>query len=203
MRNESHKTLIGYVRAHVIAWRKQQGWSRESVVQVIVEAHERIHGPAATGIDFHPSTRDAFERQKVNADRVFRWFDDESKDTNHLPANFIPSILAAMPMDLRIRLLDDLLRPAGLTVTCIEQGESVDFDAMPHLRAMIKETSEAHLALVGLTATTATLGDLERARQEVADVQESTSRTSRALAGAIARLKAGGASIVRHFEKVG
>src|SRR5471030_1880418 len=101
MRNESHQTFIGTMRDHVIAWRKREGWSRESVVAAIVDAHELTEGPATTGIAFDPTTRDVFERQKVNADRVFRWLDDEGKDTNLLPANFIHSIWAAMPIDVR------------------------------------------------------------------------------------------------------
>lgn len=40
---------------------------------------------------------------KVNADRVFRWLDDGTKDTNLVPANFVPSILAALPTDLKVR----------------------------------------------------------------------------------------------------
>ncbi len=96
MRDVSHKTWIAIVLDHVNAWRKANGWSRETVVQMIVEAHECTNGPVVTGIKFEPHTADTFERWKVNADRVFRWLDDSSKDTNLLPTNFIPSILAAM-----------------------------------------------------------------------------------------------------------
>lgn len=110
MRDVSHKTWIAIVLDHVNAWRKANGWSRETVVQLIVEAHERTNGPVVTGIKFEPHTADTFERWKVNADRVFRWLDDSSKDTNLLPTNFIPSILSAMPMDVRLHCMDDLLR---------------------------------------------------------------------------------------------
>lgn len=81
MRSESH-TLISTLLGVVNQWRRREGWSRETVVQQIVEAHERIQGALVTGIVFDPPTRDTTERMKVNADRVFRWLDDGTKDTN-------------------------------------------------------------------------------------------------------------------------
>ena len=80
MRDVSHKTWIAIVLDHVNAWRKANGWSRETVVQMIVEAHDRMNGQVVTGIKFEPHTADTFERWKVNADRVFRWLDDSSKE---------------------------------------------------------------------------------------------------------------------------
>lgn len=41
MRSESH-TLISTLLGVVNQWRRREGWSRETVVQHIVEAHERI-----------------------------------------------------------------------------------------------------------------------------------------------------------------
>lgn len=199
MRNESHKTLVGTLRQHVVAWRKREGWSRETVVQEIVDAHARIDGPAATGIVFDPTTRDPFERQKVNADRVFRWLDDESKDNNQVPPNFILSILIAMPPDARRHCLDELLQPLGMRVTSDEQHPDGEFDASHHLSDMIRESSEAQLALVKL-GPGAGLGALETALKEVSDVHASSSRTRRALAAAIAKMKAG-AAIMRRFTR--
>lgn len=191
MRNESHSiTLIGTLRTAIVEWRKREGWSREAVVQVIVEAHEHMSAPAATGIVFDPNTRDTFERAKVNADRVFRWLDDESKDNNLLPANFIPSILAAMPADIRLHCLDAILRPLGVAVSGLDAAAPADFDATPHLSAMIKEGAEAHIALVGVKPG-APLAVLVAARKEVGDVAESTSRAGRALDAAIAAATSG------------
>ncbi|WP_202413841.1 hypothetical protein [Duganella sp. CY15W] len=194
MRNESHTTMIGILRGHVIDWRKREGWSREAVVQMIVEAHERIEGPSTTGIVFDPTTRDAFERQKVNADRVFRWLDDESKDTNLLPANFMHSIWAAMPMEVRLPCIADCVRPLGVMVGSSDGFDEVEFDAQEHLRQLVKESAEAQLALINVHAG-ATLPQLEAAHREIEDVHEATSRTRRALAGAIARLRAGASKV--------
>lgn len=193
MRNDS-QTMIGTIREHVIAWRKREGWSREAVVQVIVEAHERIAGPVATGIVFDPTTRDAFERQKVNADRVFRWLDDESKDSNLLPVNFLPSIWAAMPMDVRLPCLADCLRPIGICVNSADCPEDSEFDSVEHLRNLVRVSATAQLALIN-APTGAALHQLEQAHKEIEGVQEATSRTRRALAGAIAKLRAAGAKV--------
>lgn len=115
MQYGSHrKTLISMLREAVEEWRKRNRWSRETVSQGIVEAHQRINGPTVTGIDFDPPSSDPFDRVKANADRIFRWLDDVTKDRNQLPPNFIPSILAALPQDLLIALVNDLLRPLRL-----------------------------------------------------------------------------------------
>lgn len=115
------KTFIGIIREHVIAWRKAEGWSRETVVQIIVEAHERVG--AATGIVFSPQTNDLTEIREVNAQRVFRWLDDESKEGNLLPANFIPSILAAMPIERRMACASESLVSLGLGVRVLDDSD--------------------------------------------------------------------------------
>jgi hypothetical protein len=170
MRNASH-TFIGIIKAHVIEWRKREGWSRETVVQVIVETHERISGPQTTGIRFDPSTNDAFERQKVNADRVFRWLDDETKDNNLLPANFSQSILAAMPMDIRLHCVEEVLRPLGLSTVCTEKQGSGLLDATTHLIKIARETSEAQAAVANLIDG-ATPAELATADRELAEAEE-------------------------------
>lgn len=108
------KTLIAILRDYVEEWRKANGWSRESVAAEIVTAHAALGAPRTTGIVFDPPTRDTFERMRVNADRIFRWLDDVTKDRNHLPANFIPSILYALPLPMRMHAVDDVLRQLGL-----------------------------------------------------------------------------------------
>lgn len=185
MRNVSHKTLIGTVRAAVTEWRKREGWSRETVVQQIVEAHDEIEGPSTTGIVFDPNTRDAFDRTKVNADRVFRWLDDEGKDTNLLPANFLPSILAALPLDLKLSCLGDILRPLGVEVTSSDKEEGAGFNAAGHLVTIIKESSEAQQALVQASQSQ-DADTLAMAYKEVQDMQEAATSTLRSLGAELA-----------------
>lgn len=116
MQRATHPSPIAIISDHVEAWRRDNRWSRESVADQIVQAHERIGGPLFTGIKFEPETTDTFERMRVNADRIFRWLNDQTKEKNLLTANFIWSILAAMPMDRRLLLANDLMQPVDITV---------------------------------------------------------------------------------------
>ncbi len=170
MRNGSQKTLIGLVREHVNACRKALGWSREAVADVIVEAHERIGGIGTTGIRFEPKTTDTFERAKVNADRIFRWLDDDTKDTNLLPANFLPSILAGLPVEDRITLVNNILAPLGLTVRRLDGDTHQAQSATKHLVSIAKEVAEAQSAVANLIDG-ATLSELQRAERELAEAE--------------------------------
>jgi hypothetical protein len=124
MRNTSHKTRIAIIRDHVAAWRKEQDWSREAAAVAIVEAHERIGGVQATGITFECSG-DAYTTAKKNADRIWRWLDDESKDNNLMPANFENSILAAFPVDRRVEMLNEILSQ----IDCVARARHHDATA--------------------------------------------------------------------------
>jgi hypothetical protein len=79
----------------------------------------------------------------------------------------------------------------GVSVTSIDQVADDSFDTALHLRAMLKESSEAHLALVNVPAEQP-VEALEAARREVADVQESSTKAVRALDAAIAKARAVG-----------
>lgn len=162
------RTLISSVLNYVNLWRKSRSWSRETVVQAIVETHEKINGPAVTDIRFEGSHPDAFMRQKSNADRVFRWLDDSTKDTNLLPANFLPSILAAMPADIRIRCVNEMFLPADLTVRAISRSpeEAKDFSRL--LPSLLKESGEANVAVANLLDG-ATPEELAKARKELTE----------------------------------
>ena len=165
--SHGNKTLIAIMLDYVNEWRKSNGWSRATVAQEIVNVHDTADGPDVTGIsfNFHP---DVFTRQTNNADRIFRWLDDSSKDTNLLPANFITSIWMAMPMDIRIRCINEILnnvsvsaRPMATSVTC--------FDAVSMLKNVMKENAEAEKAMVDLLDG-ATEEELMIANKEVSDV---------------------------------
>lgn len=123
MQRATHPSPIGIVRDHIEAWRRDNRWSRETVADQIVQAHIRIGGPIYTGLTFEPPTTDTFERMRVNADRVFRWLDDTTKDKNLLPFNFILSVLAALPEDRRVMLVNDLLHPVCLHVASVIDGD--------------------------------------------------------------------------------
>lgn len=121
-----------------------------------------------TGIRFDKSNPDAFARQKAAADRIFRWLDDASKDSNLLPANFIPSILTALPVTFRISALDEILRPFGLAAWPMDIGGGA-LDAPAMLKTLIKEQGEAAVAVSELVDGV-TREELIRASKELADV---------------------------------
>lgn len=163
----SHSTISG-LRAAVNAWRKRESWSRETVVQMIVEAHVRIGGDIASGIKFDGAS-DTFTRQHANAERVYRWLDDESKDNNLLPSNFIRSIIAALPLDLRLMVVDELLAGTGLHADVSAQGDAETSPAT-HLRKMLKEFGEAAAAVGDLFEHADDAAYLSRADMELAEI---------------------------------
>lgn len=160
-------TWIATIRDSVEDWRKRNEWSRETAAQLIVEAHEQRGAHRVSGIVFDPPTRDAFERVKVNADRVFRWLDDVTKDRNHLPTNFIPSILAALPSDLRMHLVNDLLRSNGMA--CRQTATETEVSPITILlRSMMVETAQADQAVAALLDGVDP-GELETAQREIVE----------------------------------
>lgn len=153
----SRPTAIALVREAVEDWRRANGWSRETTAQMIVEAHKRIGGQESTGIVFDPPTRDTFERMRVNADRVFRWFDDTTKDRNLLPLGFLASVLAALPMARRLALADKLLAPADIASREIEPADDDEIAAgdetrtvTMHFQAVLRHSSDAQVDMAQL-----------------------------------------------------
>jgi hypothetical protein len=171
MRNASHKTRIGIIREHVNEWRKAERLSREAIALMIVEAHQKIDGPNRTGIHFDAHSGDSFTTAKTHADRIFRWLDDETKDTNFLPANFEDSILFAMPMSRRLACINDLYRPLGIMAQMIGRTDPASLNATIHLVSVGKEASEAVGAIADLVDGV-TPAELARADRELAEAEE-------------------------------
>lgn len=190
MRNVSHKldeTLIAIVLRHVNAWRKLNGWSRETVVRAIVEAHELSNADALTGISFESGSRDEFTRQKANADRVYRWLDDQTKDNNLLNPNFLPSILAAMPMEIRKACAADILRDVDIAVHELV-GESGHLDPLHLLQVCMKESAEANQAIAELVEC-GDLSVLENTHREVSEAIDALTKARGSIASAMAAKK--------------
>lgn len=187
-----HKSPISALLEMLDAWRKSQHWSRETVAEEIVSAHERIEGPARTGIQFEPRTTDVFKRMNTNAARVFRWLDDSSKDTNLLNVNFLPSVLEAMPEELRIQWLNDYLRPLGLCVRSVEQASVDSLDVIDLLGKNLKETAEANQALAEYAAhpTKAGLAKVEKELAQEVEVAEHALAEVRSVLGTQTKLQA-------------
>lgn len=171
MRNVSHKSVLGILREHLAAWRRKpvngKQLSREKAIHQIVEAHNGIRGPAITGIEFEEKPHDPVAAQKNNADRVSRWLDDESKDTNFMPVNFLPSFLAGLPLAVRIECVNELLAPCGLSVRPMI-GSDEDFSPDAYLTDIIREGAEATQAVATLLICGKPVS-LERAQKELTE----------------------------------
>lgn len=175
MRNVS-QTLIGILREEITDYRRIHRLSRETIAQTIVEAHERIGADCMTGIRFEPKTTDAFERTKVNADRIFRWLDDETKDGTLLPANFVQSVLAGVPEEVQRKCLDRLLMPLGFAVRSLNlPAGPVSFTSCV-AQSLMKEQGEAAMAVVGLIDGFCDVG-LQAAHKETAEAVDAGKRT--------------------------
>jgi hypothetical protein len=165
------RTPIAIIRDHVEAWRRDNRWSRETVADQMVQVHERLGHDRLSGIHFDPPTRDAFERQRVNADRIFRWLDDATKDRNLLPINFLWSILAALPEDLRLALANALLEPVELIAAQTmgmdpaEAGADQSAVVVMHFREVVTTAAAAEVAMSQL------LDGVDRGEPEAAKVK--------------------------------
>ncbi|WP_237173020.1 hypothetical protein [Paracandidimonas lactea] len=175
MRSLSH-TLIGILREEISEYRRINRMSRETIAANIVEAHERLGADTLANIRFEPKTTDAFERMKVNADRIFRWLDDETKDNNLVPANFLQSVLAGVPEEVRRRALDRMLMPLGFAVRSLTLPQAlVPFSASVAVDLM-REQNEAAQAVTSLIDGH-DKHELEHAHQQISEAIDAANRT--------------------------
>lgn len=195
MRNESHKTLISRLAEYVDDWRKEAGMSQQTVVDEIVNTHDRIDGPAATGIEFDINN-DEFKRMHANSQRVWRWLDDKSKDSNLMPANFLPSVLAAMPDETRRAFLSEMLAPLGLGVRALDSSEEADLNYEEICDTHIEAATA--MQLITMAHKNPTEANLAKAEQAAQKVTERFARTRKVLAGARAKCK----GLFSKFRKV-
>lgn len=165
MRNGTH-SLIGLLRKYVAIWRRRESWSIGTVGEEIIAAHERIGGVEVSGIRFEPHTMDAYDRQRINGERIARWLDDETKDNNLLPANFAQSILAALPVDLRLACLDEFLEPLGMAANLVVVAGQLNPAEL--VKAVAREGGEATAALASLVDAAAP-DELRKAQQEITE----------------------------------
>lgn len=189
MRNVPHESWIGIQRTYLRTWMRRDRLSRETVVDHIVEAYERLY--TAQGLNevrFESRDRDPVTRMKVNAERVFRWLDDETKDNNLLGANFVLPILAAMPADLRISCANELLLPAHMGVRLLER-DGQETDVVSLLKGVMKECGDVEKSLVSLMdgASEEVLLEMQR---EVAEAEQAIQRVRSTVEIKLSRLRA-------------
>lgn len=161
--NIQNQSLVEILRSAIEAWRTTQRMSREAVAIAIVEAHLVYAVGSATEIAFEFGGSDAYDRAKKSAQKIFRWLDEGG-----LPANMIPSILAALPPEQRLAAMNQILCPLGIEARAADQAPAIGFDPLKHLKNIAKESAEGKLALIQIGAE-ASEEQLLQARAELTE----------------------------------
>ena len=189
MKNGIQKqSLVETLRATVEAWRRSGGsMSREAVAVCVTEAHEALGAEAATGIGFDSANKDCYTRAKSAAQKLYRWLGGDDEHEAKLPANMLPSILAAMPMESRLSFLNQVLCQVGIEARAVGRDVGGNLDVSRHLRTVMKEGSEAQLALVTLTPSANEAELLAAAKELVESAQASEAAAADLMAAITAR----------------
>ncbi len=180
------KSVTGFIKDMLDGWRKIHGWSQSAVVAQVVEAHKAIDAERSTEIVFEEERRgrDLTHCQRINMQRVYRWLDTEDGPGN-MPVNVLPSVLAALPIELRIELANLILEPAGLAARPMgASGEG--FDPGHHVQTLLKELPEAKKAAFDLTRCDSD-DTLHRAHVEAIEAKRAVSDFVEAVEGEMAR----------------
>jgi len=155
--------VASILRAEIEAWRRAGNASREAVAIEVMTAHQALGGEAATGVDF-TFAGDAYTQAKKAAQKLWRWLDEGCP----LPAGMVPSILAALPLDVKLHCLNQMYRPIGVESHSLAPVAPARFDGLAHLQHMIKENAEAQTAVV-MAATAQTPAAIDAAIKEVSE----------------------------------
>lgn len=180
--SRADESWIDCLKRYLRLWKRRTGASDATICDAIVHAHDALGLAAKTGIRFSPGSADEYNRQKANAARIMRMLTDEPHTDGEAVAaiNILPSILAAMPADLRALFLNEYLAPLGLTVRGIEGVEQPGLNATSHLVSLSREASEAQCAIASLIDG-GTREELAKADAELADVEEAARKARTAI----------------------
>lgn len=172
MSHKMKKTPLAVLFFHVEAYRRDAYLTREDFAQDVVNAHEAIGGGEVTGVVFdnvqRASVDDDDRRRRTNANKVFRWLDDSTKDRNYLHINLFPSILAALPLDRRVACLNEMFMPVCVVTKPLASEAGCDIPASMMLQTILKECGEAQLAVADLIDG-ATKPELVKAQKEIGE----------------------------------
>lgn len=197
MQHMPQKTWVAIISDHVDKWRRSAGMSREAVAEMIISEYQFANKARLPGIkDFsNDKTNDIdanFEARRVNADRIFRWLDDRTKDSTLLPTNFIPSVLSAMPDEYRAHCTNELLMQIGFCAQVLDcEHSDQEETALNHLQWIMKEGSEAEQA-VSMLVDGETLDELVKAEREIAESVNQLKKAHKYVSSKIAKKLDGG-----------
>jgi hypothetical protein len=177
--NPHNQGIASVLRAEIESWRRAGNISREAVAAMVMDAHAALGGEAVTGVDFS-FVGDTYTQAKKGAQKLFRWLDADGT----LPAGMVQSILAALPLDLRLHCINQMFRPLGVEARSLEPVTPARFDGLSHLQAMIKENSEAQSAVV-VAASSKSPDAIRAAIKEVSESIQADVDAKRALEAAL------------------
>lgn len=187
MRTNSHETWIGIIRRALELWYKRDNSSMVTVSVAIIEKHIDIGGQQRTGIRFEPASTDPYTRMTTNSERIWRWL-DETKDKNLLGVPFAESIIAALPEDLRLACVSEMLaRHCQLAVRLPGEGDVSPYPLADMLQKAIKESSEAMVAIVPLLDG-ANEVELLVAQQQLAEAVQALAAPLKVVEAALAKV---------------
>lgn len=141
--NPQAQGIASILRTEIEAWRRAGNISREAVAAMVMDSHVAFGGEAATGVEFS-FVGDTYTQAKKAAQKLYRWLDVDGT----LPAGIVQSILAALPLDVRLHCMNQMFRPLGVEARSLEVVAPARFDGLAHVQAMIKENAEAQSAVV-------------------------------------------------------
>lgn len=158
--------IASILRNEIDAWRRANSIaciSREAFAAMVMEEHVKQGSEVATGVEFS-FVGDTYTQAKKAAQKLYRWLDTDGT----LPAGIVPSILAALPLDVRLHCLNQFLRPLGIEARSLEAVKPAPFNGLAHVQAMIKENAEAQSAVV-MAASAQTPEAIKAAIKEVSE----------------------------------
>lgn len=169
---DSHvdETWIDCLKRYLRLWKRSGDFSDATICDFIVQAHVARGLDTKSGIRFTPGSADEYNRQKANAARIMRMLSEEPHTDGEAVAaiNMLPSILAAMPADLRMDFLNEYIAPLGLSVRGAGLDAGGSLNATGHLVHIARENAEAQTAIANLIDG-ATQEELARADRELSD----------------------------------
>lgn len=180
-----HQAPVAILRAEIEAWRTENRMSREAVAIVITEAHQANGADVATEISFEFPGSDAYDRAKKSAQKIFRWLDE-----GNLPAQLVPSILAALPVDRRLACLSQMYCNLGVEMRPANCDDVITVSLGTHLPIVMKEAGEAQLALVSLPPE-ATDAALLAVHKELTEAEQACANAARDVMATVLARQAG------------
>ncbi|WP_025873031.1 toxin YdaT family protein [Methylobacillus glycogenes] len=143
--------MIAVLAAAIAEWKNAQGWSRETVANEVVKHFHDRHPNGLPGLEFQIETAgDEYTRLHSNANKLFRWLDDFTKESNLLHVNLVPYLLGALPMELRTKTINTFLTMGSISMSAKPVAYVHPTKPLEMLEVVLADTAEASKAIAAL-----------------------------------------------------